>query len=132
MTRELPETTEETCPLCRAWRDEDREVLGASPLAVAIADKYPVADGHALVIPRRHVAGFFDLTDNEVAEMFSLARQVRAVRADGWNLGVNVGAAAGQTVAHVHLHIIPRRHGDCDDPRGGVRWVLPEHAKYWD
>lgn len=131
MTYELNELTEETCPLCQAWRGEDREVLGSSTLAVAVADKYPVSPGHALVIPRRHVAGFFDLTDDEVAEMFQLARTVRAVRADGWNLGVNVGAAAGQTVAHVHLHIIPRRHGDCDDPRGGVRWVLPEHAKYW-
>ena len=96
----------------------------------------PVSPGHVLIVPRRHVAGFFDLTAEEQAGLWTLLPLVkRAIDADyrpaAYNIGVNVGVAAGQTVAHVHVHLIPRYPGDVPDPRGGVRWVLPARAAYW-
>lgn len=95
-----------------------------------------MTEGHALVVPRRHVASWFEATPEEQAALLEGAGRVRAVilargEVDGWNLGINDGAAAGQTVGHLHLHVIPRRHGDVDDPRGGVRWVVPARARYW-
>ena len=90
-----------------------------------------------LVVPRRHVGRVESLSPAEWQELFELVRQV-AVEVkgrpgvDGINIGVNSGESAGQTVAHAHVHVIPRRKGDAEDPRGGVRWVLPETAGYWD
>lgn len=97
---------------------------------------YPVSEGHTLVVPRRHVARAEDLKDDEWSDLFALVRDVtRRVAAidgvDGVNVGFNSGSAAGQTVDHAHVHVIPRILGDVDDPRGGVRWVLPETADYW-
>ena len=105
--------------------------------AVVIRDGFPVSPGHTLIIPRRHVASFFDLTDAERADLLSLLTAARddlerQSRPAGYNIGINDGAAAGQTVPHVHMHLIPRYEGDRDDPRGGVRWVLPDKAAYWD
>lgn len=99
-------------------------------------DAYPVSPGHTLVIPRRHVETYRDATAAEQAALWSLVNEVCARldethEPDGYNLGVNVGAAAGQTVMHVHLHVIPRYRGDSPDPRGGVRHVFPDKAKYW-
>lgn len=104
--------------------------------AFAMLDAYPVSKGHCLIIPRRHVASWFDATADERNEMFDLVRQVRdylqdVYAPDGYNVGINDGAAAGQTVPHLHLHLIPRYAGDRPDPRGGVRWVIPERADYW-
>jgi diadenosine tetraphosphate (Ap4A) HIT family hydrolase len=90
-----------------------------------------------LIVPKRHVAGLFDLEPRELAAVWLLLPEVK-LRLDarhspaGYNVGVNVGAAAGQTVNHVHLHLIPRYAGDVADPRGGVRWVVPERAAYWE
>ena len=111
-------------------------MAATSDLAVAIPDAFPVSPGHTLIVSRRHVAGWFELSEAEQAAVLALAGLVRAriaeARApDGWNLGVNVGAAGGQTVGHVHLHLIPRYAGDRGDPRGGVRWILPDRAPYW-
>lgn len=117
------------CVLCEAISGI-REVLGANDHAVAVADAYPVTRGHLLVIPRRHVADFFELDDDEVTAVFQLARLVRPITAEGWNIGVNVNPAAGQTIGHVHVHVIPRRHGDVEQPEGGVRWVIPHKARY--
>lgn len=105
--------------------------------AIAIRDKYPVSEGHTLIIPRRHIRSLFDLQAEEQAGMWSMVAEVRAflVRQfapDGFNLGVNDGDAAGQTVDHAHVHLIPRRRGDQPDPRGGVRNIFPEHARYWE
>ena len=96
-------------------------------------DGYPVSPGHVLITTRRHVEDFFDTTAEErvaIMEALCRARNVLA-NADGFNIGVNVGQAGGQTVAHVHVHLIPRYRGDVPDPRGGVRWVLPQKAGYW-
>lgn len=120
------------CPFCAL----EIEQVAASRAAVAVLDGFPVAEGHTLIIPRRHVGSVFELGPDELGDFFALVAQVRAQLADelaphGFTIGVNDGEAAGQTVGHAHLHIIPRRHGDVPDPRGGVRWVLPEHADYW-
>jgi diadenosine tetraphosphate (Ap4A) HIT family hydrolase len=119
------------CPFCT--RLAAGEVSAASATAAAFPDAYPVAEGHLLVIPRRHVEDLFALPVDEWDGVWGLVRQVQAQAppAEGWNLGVNAGPAAGQTVAHAHVHLIPRRAGDVPDPRGGVRWVLPDRADYW-
>ncbi|MCM2334674.1 MAG: HIT family protein [Anaeromyxobacteraceae bacterium] len=123
-----------TCPFCQRLALPD--LLAESPLAVAFKDAYPVSPGHALIVPKRHVADLFELTPEEQAALWQLLPEVKA-RLDarhgpaGYNIGVNLGAAAGQTVGHVHVHLIPRYFEDVADPRGGVRWVLPERAAYW-
>lgn len=111
-------------------------VLSSSAHAIVIRDGFPVAAGHTLVIPRRHVGSFFDITDEERDELFALLASARQrleaeFHPDGYNIGINDGAAAGQTVPHLHIHLIPRYRGDCQDPRGGVRWIFPEKADYW-
>ena len=114
----------------------DRAVL-ANDRAVAIRDGFPVSPGHTLIIPRRHVGSFFEVTDEERADLLQLTAQARQgleqeFHPAGYNIGINDGAAAGQTVPHLHIHLIPRYAGDRADPRGGVRWVLPDKAAYWD
>lgn len=108
------------CVFCR--RIAAGKVFAANELAAATFDKFPVAPGHALVLSRRHEADWFALSGEEQAAILALARVVRDRVAgeqhpDGWNVGVNVGAAAGQSVMHVHLHVIPRRFGDRAEPR---------------
>ena len=89
-----------------------------------------------LVIPKRHIPSFFDLTDDEHSEIRELLIQSKErveleYSPDGWNIGVNDGPAAGQTVGHLHFHLIPRYFGDREDPRGGIRWIFPDKADYW-
>jgi len=103
---------------------------------VAIRDQYPVSEGHTLVVPRRHESDYFQLTEDEQVAMLRLvrieqARLVQELTPAAFNVGVNAGAAAGQTVLHAHIHLIPRYLGDVPDPRGGVRWVLSGKACYW-
>lgn len=124
---------EPSCPFCGVAAGS---VVDASEHALALRDRYPVAPGHTLVVPRRHVASVFELDPEEWNELWALVRSVRhrvdeLAGADGVSVGVNDGAAAGQTVAHAHVHLIPRRMGDVAEPRGGVRWVLPRTADYW-
>jgi diadenosine tetraphosphate (Ap4A) HIT family hydrolase len=122
------------CPFCNLPLER---IERQNELALALFDGYPVSAGHTLVIPRRHVASAEDLTEAEVTSIWRLLQEMRRVirqrhAPDGFNIGVNDGAAAGQTVHHVHFHLIPRYTGDLPDPRGGVRWVLPGKAKYWE
>ena len=121
------------CPFCVV---EPKQIFIARPLAIARHDMFPVSKGHTLIIPRRHVVSFFDTTADERSEMLGLLDEIRALldrehRPDGYNIGINDGAAAGQTVMHLHVHLIPRYAGDAADPRGGVRWIVPGNAKYW-
>jgi diadenosine tetraphosphate (Ap4A) HIT family hydrolase len=121
------------CPFCRL---EKARILLESEFAVAFLDAFPVTEGHTLVVPNRHVASLFDLPEEEQAAVWKLVALVRERmmtdrRPDGFNIGVNDGAAAGQTVSHAHVHVIPRSRGDVADPRGGVRWVVPGKAPYW-
>ena len=121
------------CPFCEL---DSSRVITRNSHAIALRDGYPVAEGHALVVPVRHVACLFDLPEDELSSVWSLVRDVREqlrveLSPDGFNVGLNDGSAAGQTVGHAHVHVIPRREGDVLDPRGGVRWVIPEKADYW-
>ena len=112
------------------------QVIIEQPLVWAVRDSYPVSKGHTLIVPRRHVVTFFETTEEERRAMMKLLDEVKAMldrehKPDGYNIGINNGAAAGQTVMHVHMHLIPRYAGDRADPRGGVRWILPDKAAYW-
>jgi diadenosine tetraphosphate (Ap4A) HIT family hydrolase len=122
------------CIFCAEGRHAD--VLAANELAVAFPAGFPVSPGHALIVPRRHEPDFFSLSADEQSAMVRLVNPVRSVldqryNPDAYNIGVNAGKAAGQTILHTHLHVIPRYAGDVAEPRGGVRWVLPETARYW-
>ena len=114
----------------------DREILLENALAYAIADGYPVTEGHSLIIPKRHVATYFDLSRPELNACDDLLRQLKAriqssdASVSGFNIGMNAGASAGQTIFHCHIHLIPRRHGDVENPRGGVRHLIPGKGLY--
>lgn len=108
----------------------------ANDHALAIMDGFPLSPGHALVIPRRHIASLFEATKDEREALLDLLEQTRTeligqYNPDGFNIGINDGAYAGQTVMHLHIHLIPRYKGDQQDPRGGVRWIFPNKAVYW-
>src|SRR5260370_1948127 len=111
------------------------EWLASNHSAFAIADGFPVSPGHALLVPRRAIATWWDATDDERADILTLVDEVKRqldaeLRPDGYNVGFNSGAAAGQTVGHLHIHVIPRYSGDVPDPRGGVRHVIPGRGNY--
>jgi diadenosine tetraphosphate (Ap4A) HIT family hydrolase len=112
------------------------EWLASNNLAFAISDAFPVSPGHTLVVPRRVIANWFEATREEREALFDLVDKVRkqldagATPPQGYNIGVNVGEAAGQTVPHLHVHVIPRYRGDVEDPRGGVRHVIPGRGNY--
>lgn len=113
------------------------DLVVANDLAIAFLDAFPLSVGHCLVVPRRHEADFLALTAAEHTAIWALVpavlRYIEANSApDGYNIGINIGEAAGQTVAHAHLHVIPRHRGDVADPRGGVRWIIPAKARYWE
>jgi diadenosine tetraphosphate (Ap4A) HIT family hydrolase len=121
------------CPFCKI---EPGRIWIETEDAIALPDAYPVADGHTLVVSRKHACTMCELTVPEQKAIWTLVGQVRerlvtGLKPDGFNIGFNDGIAAGQTVLHAHVHIIPRRHGDVPDPRGGVRWVIAENAPYW-
>ncbi|WP_215907444.1 HIT family protein [Geomonas anaerohicana] len=125
--------TEAACPFCRI---DPAQVLLENDLAFAFHDGFPVTLGHTLVVPKRHVASFFETTAEEQAALFDLVGRMRELllqqhAPDAFNIGVNDGVAAGQTVPHLHIHLIPRYAGDTEDPRGGVRWIMPVKAPYW-
>jgi diadenosine tetraphosphate (Ap4A) HIT family hydrolase len=118
----------EKCELCAP-----ESVLAENALAYVRTDNHSLSRGHVLVIPKRHVAGFFDMTHDEQLAVVELLREAqRLVHAkhspDGYNIGVNIGQAAGQSRMHVHVHLIPRYAGDVADPSGGVRCVLADKA----
>lgn len=120
------------CPFCSAADDE--VVLGGDGW-YAKFDRYPVSPGHLLLIPHRHIATFFEATLEEHVRLLSLIKEGRRYlddrfHPDGYNIGINCGPAAGQTIMHLHVHLIPRYNGDMPDPRGGVRGVIPEKRMY--
>ena len=121
------------CPFCNLPKER---VFLESETTLAIFDGYPLTEGHALVIPKRHVGCIFEIPPEELASLWAQVTSVRNLLKerydpDAFNIGVNDGAAAGQTVPHAHIHVIPRRNGDAADPRGGIRWIIPDKAKYW-
>ena len=121
------------CPFCNP---DPARVFHEGSNVLGLWDGFPVSPGHALVVPRRHVADWFEARDEERLGLLDAIAVARAAilerhQPDGFNVGMNLGRAAGQTVMHLHLHVIPRYEGDAQDPRGGVRWVLPDRADYW-
>lgn len=111
------------------------EWIASNEVGFAIFDRFPVTEGHTLIISHRVIATWWDASASEQAGLFDLVDQVKSLldarfAPDGYNLGLNAGAAAGQTIEHLHIHLIPRRTGDVADPRGGVRYVIPERGNY--
>lgn len=130
-TQEKKRDPNDPCLFCT----DPRGVSIQHELAYSARDSYPASPGHTVVIPRRHVACFFDLMPEEVAACMDLIKEERKrideeFNPDGYNIGVNVGPAAGQSIFHVHIHIIPRYKGDVENPQGGVRHVIPKKAYY--
>ena len=119
------------CIFCRL----NRSILAETKLSLACLDSFPVSKGHTLVIPKRHVVSLWEMTTEEYTDAFALVRQVKDVLQEqfhpqGFNVGVNCGQAAGQTVFHAHIHLIPRYTGDVPNPRGGVRNIIPGKGNY--
>ena len=126
-------SSDPSCVLCTLPAER---VLGENDHAVWVLDLHPVSPGHSLVAPKRHVASFFETPPEEREAILSLLERARehvsrTNTPDGYNIGINEGLAAGQSVPHLHVHLIPRYTGDRKNPRGGVRWVIPEKADYW-
>lgn len=121
------------CPFCNP--DLERELIVESATAYAIYDKFPVNDGHALIIPKKHCANYFDLTFREQSACVFMLNKVKEIiekkfKPNGFNVGININETAGQTVPHVHIHLIPRYKNDVENPRGGVRGVIPNKQNY--
>ena len=119
------------CPFCNV----EREKILETEMSFAIYDGFPVNDGHALIIPKRHTANYFDLSLEEQKDCIELLNRVKVVVQEkynpaGFNVGININEVAGQTVPHVHIHLIPRYEGDVEEPRGGVRGVVPGRRSY--
>lgn len=126
----------DNCVFCGIEKQIDSSrILYQDSTWIAIYDGYPVSKGHVLLIPKRHCASYFDLNFIELESVSATIGIVKILldkkfKPDGYNIGINCGEAAGQTVPHCHIHIIPRYNGDMEDPRGGVRGVIPEKQKY--
>ena len=122
------------CMFCEILRNQ-KFVVYENDLVFSILDEYPVSKGHVLIIPKRHVTDYFEMSKEEKKAMdeaiaWLKERLDHMYHPDGYNLGINNGEAAGQTIMHAHLHLIPRYNGDMKDPKGGVRGVIPEKQKY--
>ena len=121
------------CPFCNL---PEVRIIERSEHGMVIRDGFPISPGHTLIIPKRHIGSFFDLNIAERSDLLGLLDKAKTAldnefNPNGFNIGINDGPAAGQTVPHLHIHLIPRYNGDITDPRGGVRWIIPEKADYW-
>jgi len=121
------------CPFCD--REGRLKIITSNHVAFAIFDNYPVSNGHVLVIPRRHCSNYFELTMEEQQASWTLIAKIQGkltdkYKPDGYNIGVNIGKAAGQTIEHVHLHLIPRYNGDMENPKGGIRHCVDGKGYY--
>ncbi|CAM3813288.1 HIT family protein [Polynucleobacter arcticus] len=122
------------CPFCTLPVER---IIDSNEFGMTIRDGFPISPGHTLVIPKRHVGSWFATSKEEQLGLLELLERAKTnlqneFSPDGYNIGINDGPTAGQTVPHLHMHLIPRYKDDQDDPRGGVRWILPEKAKYWE
>lgn len=121
-----------SCIFCNI---EDLQIQLENNLAYAIFDKYPVNKGHMLIIPKRHYKNFFDSTEEEIIAIYDLIHNckdllIKKYSPDGYNIGININEDAGQTIMHLHVHLIPRYSGDVEDPRGGIRNLKPQLVPY--
>ena len=121
------------CPFCNFG---EIEVLYQNEHAIAFRDRFPVSKGHTLIVPKQHVVSLFNLSSEVQQSIWAFVAEIRhhisvELHPDSFNIGINDGWAAGQTVPHAHIHVIPRYKGDVPDPKGGIRWVIPKKADYW-
>jgi diadenosine tetraphosphate (Ap4A) HIT family hydrolase len=124
---------EKPCAFCSLPAER---VINSNHYGIVMRDGFPISPGHTLIIPKRHIGSFFELDSDERQDLLNLLEAAKKIldekfHPNGYNIGINDGPAAGQTVPHAHIHLIPRFTGDQTDPRGGVRWIFPEKAKYW-
>ena len=122
------------CLFCK-WKDEKEKIILENEYAFARFDEFPVSNGHVLFMTKRHVKDFFGTTVEEKNAIFELMEKAKEIidneyHPDGYNIGMNCGEAAGQSVMHIHVHLIPRYKGDVENPRGGIRGVIPKKQSY--
>ncbi len=120
---------------CIFCHPKAHEIIEETEHALLIQDEFPVSRGHCLIVPKRHIATYFEATEEENRDFFALMNEAKTGieaehQPDGYNIGCNNGEPAGQSVFHLHIHIIPRYVGDVENPKGGVRWVVPKSATY--
>ncbi len=125
--------TKEHCLFC----DFQGQTTFENEFIIVVFDAYPVSPGHSLIISKRHIPSFFQISDIELINLKLGINEAKdqldnQFRPDGYNIGINDGEAAGQTIKHLHIHLIPMYKGDSPDPRGGIRWIFPEKAKCWE
>ena len=123
----------ESCYFCSL---PSKRIILESELSIVIFDAFPVSEGHTLIITKRHIESIFDTTKEEQIDLLANLDKAKKIldqkfSPDGYNIGINDGEAAGQTVMHLHTHLIPRFSGDTEQAKGGVRWIFPEKANYW-
>lgn len=122
------------CIFCK--KIVDKNITLENEKAVSFFDGFPLSKGHTLIIPKRHERDFFNLNNAEqqnIISLMNLAKEnlIKEFKPDGFNVGINIGDYAGQTIQHAHLHLIPRFKGDVAEPKGGIRWIIPDKAPYW-
>jgi diadenosine tetraphosphate (Ap4A) HIT family hydrolase len=115
----------------------DERIIYECNHTIAFIDTYPASPGHTLVVPKRHIPTYFDASEDEIlaiGKAVQICKEFldKEFNPDAYNIGINNGEAAGQSIKHLHVHIIPRYKGDVEDPKGGVRWILKNKANYWD
>ena len=120
---------------CLFCTPETDKIIEETEFALLIQDDFPVSPGHCLIVPKRHISTYFEATERENQDFYYLTKQAKKTieaihQVDGYNIGCNNGICAGQSVFHLHIHIIPRYTGDVENPKGGVRWVIPKSASY--
>ena len=126
-------TSNEECLFCNKKK---QKIISSSKFLFVVRDSYPVTKYHSLIIPHRHVSNFFDLNNNELNDLNKILKEQRNLllkldkKITAFNVGVNAGVDSGQSIMHCHIHLIPRRKGDIENPRGGVRGVIPSKQKY--
>ena len=123
----------EVCRFCKP--SSGRFLIIEGETGFSAYDRHPASDGHFLVIPYRHFASYFDINDVERDELWKIVAETKEIvdqrfKPDGYNVGINVGKAAGQSIHHLHIHVIPRYFGDVENPKGGVRGVIPAKKLY--
>ncbi len=125
------------CPFCEILTsDAGGRIIDQNEFALLIYDGFPVTNGHSLVISKRHIQSIFDTNNDERVALFQLIERAKAqldqmLQPSAYNIGINDGSAAGQTIPHLHIHVIPRYEESGVDPRGGVRWIIADKADYW-
>lgn len=123
------------CLFCDIDNKDEHAILIENNFCYARFDNFPVSLGHIEIVPKKHVISFFDLNNDELNQMYSLLKQVKEIiqekhNPDGYNIGINEGEEAGRSINHLHIHLIPRYKNDIENPRGGVRNVIPEKGYY--